>query len=375
MGACLLTNEDKLKVRLVRENLKRVIVMSTILLTLVPIVLLILKINLQDSEIKNIYHGLLIGLEIVVALFFGITLYVKKVKDYVLAPMIFRSFWAFTLIFFLGISYANIMDTQNLGIYYAATAIISLVPLMSVNEYLFYAGVQLLFIFITYKTTDISILNIVCVLALNVAMFGLSRLEYGQRCNMMKMQQKLQSLAKNAEEDPLTGLYNRRGLDHNLNLLLPYSIRNKHMVALLIIDIDNFKKYNDSFGHPQGDKCLKYIAGTIAKTARRSTDIAARIGGEEFVVFIYGTKDLEPVQLAEKIRSNIEALQIAHSPSLGNSIVTVSIGVASMVPENMECVTELYKKADKALYKAKKRGRNIVVFEDKAYGKVAKMAE
>ena len=375
MGAGLLTNEDKLKVRLVRENLKRVFVMSAILLTLTPVVLLIIRIYLNDSEIRSIYQGLLIGLEFVVAIFLGVTLYIKKIKDYVLAPLIIRGFWAFTFIFLLGISYANIMDTGNLGIYYVIIAIVSLIPLLSMKEYLFFAITQLIFLLITYNTINISEFNIVCILALNVALFGMSRLEFEQRCNMMKMQQKLQSLAKNAEEDPLTGLFNRRGLDHNLNMLLPYSIRNKNKVAMLVIDIDNFKKYNDSFGHPQGDQCLKYVAATISKTARRSTDIAARIGGEEFIVFIHGTKDLEPVQLAEKIRSNIEALQIKHSPSLGKSVITVSIGVAAMVPENMECVTELYKKADKALYKAKKNGRNVVVFEDKAYGKVAKMAE
>ncbi len=375
MGAGLLTNEDKLKVRLVRENLKRVIVMSTILLSLVPIVLLMLAILLKDSEIKSIYQGLLIGLELVVAIFLGISIYIKKNKDYILAPLIIRGFWAFMLIFLLGISYANIVDTQNFGIYYVVIAIVSLIPLMTTKEYLLFTIPQFIFLFLTYITNDLSGFNIICILALNVALFGLSRLEFDQRYTMMKMQQKLQSLAKNAEEDPLTGLFNRRGLDRSLNLLLPYSIRNKDKVAMLIIDIDNFKKYNDSFGHPQGDKCLKYVAGIIAKTARRSTDIAARIGGEEFIVFIHGTKDLEPVQLAEKIRSNIEALQIAHSPSLGKSVVTVSVGVAAMVPENMECVTELYKRADKALYKAKKSGRNIVVFEEKAYGKVAKKAE
>lgn len=375
MGGYALTNEDKIKVRLVRENLKRVIVMSIIMLITLPIIYFVVSFYLQESAIKNVYQGLMLALECISAIFFGVALYVKKKRDYGLAPLIFRGFWAFTLIFFLGFSYINILDTKSLGVYCGMIGIISLIPLLSMQENLCYVVVQLIYILILYKTLDIPGVSIACILALNVALFGLSRLEYDQKCNMLRMQQKLQSMAKNAEEDPLTGLFNRRGLDRNLNTLLPYSIRNRSMVALLIIDIDNFKKYNDSFGHPQGDKCLKYVAGTIKKTARRSTDVAARIGGEEFVVFIHGAKELEPVKLAEKVRANVEALQLKHSPTLGRAVVTVSIGVAAMIPTNMDSVTELYKKADKALYKAKKCGRNLVVFEDKAYGRVQKVAK
>ena len=254
-------------------------------------------------------------------------------------------------------------------------AIISLVPLFTLKEYVCYMGVQAIYVFIIHITLSMSVINLISIFILNAALFGLSRFTYGQKKNMLRMQQKLQSMAKNAEEDPLTGILNRRGLDRNLSVLLPYCIRNQSMVALLICDIDNFKRYNDSFGHPMGDKCIKAITGAIKKTARRSTDIVARIGGEEFVVFVHGTKELEPIQLAEKIRANIEAMKIKHSPSVGPTVVTVSIGVSALIPKDMDCMTELYKKADKALYLAKKSGRNVVVYNDKVYGKVKMMAE
>lgn len=368
MGTYALTNEDKLRVRLVRENLKRAIAVSITLAVILPICLIVLSAYEPEGDIRSVYRGFIIGFECIAIVFFCLSFYSKKVKDYLLAPLVCRGFWAFVLIFFLGISYINLMDTKNLGLYCVLTAVLSLVPLFSIYEYVCYISVQMAFVVLVFFTLKLSVFTLLCMIILNIALFILSRFMYQQKYHMFCMQQKLQSMAKNAEEDPLTGLFNRRGLDRNLNLLLPFSIRNKSMIALLILDIDNFKRYNDTFGHPQGDKCLQQVAASIKKTARRSTDIAARVGGEEFVVFIHGTKDLEPIQLAERIRSNIENLQIPHSPSLGkNSVVTVSVGVAMMVPENMECMTELYNKADKSLYVAKKNGRNLVVCGNKAY--------
>lgn len=376
MGAYALTNEEKLKVRLVRENLKRVIVMSSVLASILPICFLALSFCMDQGDVKNLYKGFLIGFEIICLIFLGIGTYAKKMKDYVLGPLIYYGFWAFVLVFFSGISYMTMVDTGNPGVYCVMVTVLSLVPLFTLKEYIFYFAAQMVFVVIIYSTLELSLLSMLCIVFLNAALFALSRFMYEQKRNMLQMQQKLQSMAKNAEEDPLTGLYNRRGLDHHLNILLPFSIRSKSMVALLLMDIDNFKRYNDSFGHPQGDKCLKYVANAIKKTARRSTDIAARIGGEEFVVFINGTKELEPVQLAEKIRANIEAMAIKHSPSVGNNaVVTVSIGVAAMIPKDMECMKELYSKADKSLYIAKKHGRNVVVFEERAYGHVKKAVE
>jgi diguanylate cyclase (GGDEF)-like protein len=369
MGTYALTAEDKIIVRLVRENLKRVIIVSGILTVALPVFFLFFQIYLEASEIKKVYQGFIIGFECISLAFLGLAYYTKREKDYTLAPLVYRGFWSFALLFFFGISYISMLDSNNLGVYYIMVAVISLVPLLTIKEYLVAMGAQAIFIIISYLTLSLSSTNLLGVIVLNVALCGISHLAYVQKCNLFRMQQKLQSLAKNAEEDPLTALYNRRGLDRNLNILLPHNIRSKSLIALIVLDIDNFKLYNDSYGHPQGDKCLKCVANAIRKTASRSTDIAARIGGEEFVVFIHGTKELEPVQLAEKIRANVEAMRIKHSPSLGNAVVTVSVGVAIMIPQNMECMNELYNKADKALYTAKKSGRNVVVFEGKAYGR------
>lgn len=372
MGKYALTTEDKIKVRLVRENLKRVIIMSGIFSVTLPLLFMLFQVFLEDSVVKNVYQGIFIGFEVVSLAFLGLSFYTRRQRDYSLAPYVYRGFWSFVFVFFLGVSYLSILDGNHIGIYYVLISIFSLVPLFTLKEYIPYVLAQGVYVFVVDSLLSIPYYHILGIVVFNLGLCGISYVSYQQKWNMFRMQQKLQSLAKNAGEDPLTGLNNRRGLDRNLNLLLPYSIRNKNMVGFLVIDIDNFKKYNDSYGHPQGDKCLKYVANVIKRTARRSTDIAARIGGEEFVVFIHGTKELEPVQLAEKIRANVEALQIKHSPLLGSAFVTVSVGVASMVPKNMECMSELYEKADQSLYLAKKHGRNLVVYEGKAYGGVSR---
>lgn len=369
MGTYALTVEDKIRVRLVRENLKRVIVVAGILSIALPVFFLFFQFYLETSDIKQVYQGFLIGFECISLAFLGLSFYTKREKDYTLAPMVYRGFWAFVLLFFIGISYISMLDSNNLSVYFITVAVISLVPLLTVKEYLVYMGAQAIFAFIFYLTLSLTTMHLFGFIVLHLALCWISHFFYEQKCNFFRMQQMLQSLAKNAEEDPMTGLFNRRGLDRSLNAILPYCIRNKSMIALIVIDIDNFKLYNDSFGHPEGDRCIKFVANVIRKTARRCTDITARIGGEEFVVFIHGTKDLEPVQLAEKIRANVEAMQIKHNPSLGTAVVTVSLGVASVVPQNMECMSELYSKADKALYTAKKHGRNVVVYDSKAYGR------
>lgn len=370
MGTYALTAEDKIKIRLVRENLKRVIVVSGILTIALPVFFLFFQFYLQSGEIKKVYQGFLVGFECISMAFLGLALYTKRERDYNLAPLVYRGFWGFVLLFFFGISYISMLDSNNMSVYFIMVAVISLVPLLTIREYLFYMGGQAVFILIAYLTLSLTSIHLLGFVILNTALCWISHFSYLQKYNYFYMQQRLQALTKNAEEDPLTGILNRRGLDRNLNVILPYCIRNKSMIAMIILDIDNFKLYNDSFGHPEGDRCIKYVANAIKKTARRSTDFAARIGGEEFVVFVHGTKDLEPVQLAEKIRANVEAMQIKHSPLLGSSVVTVSVGVASIIPSDMECMNELYSKADKALYTAKKHGRNIVVFDGKAYGKV-----
>jgi len=157
--------------------------------------------------------------------------------------------------------------------------------------------------------------------------------------------------------DGLTLIYNRRFFDESLKKELMVSKRNKFPLSLLICDIDNFKFYNDTYGHPAGDECLKKVAQTLANTLKRPGDLAARFGGEEFGIILPFTDQAGANVVAESLRSKIEALQIPHKASLVNKFVTISIGVATVIGEDIDMITFI-DRADQALYKAKLNGKN-----------------
>ncbi len=163
--------------------------------------------------------------------------------------------------------------------------------------------------------------------------------------------------------DGLTGVFNRRAFDRKMRTEWEAACENAAPLSLLMIDVDLFKCYNDTYGHPQGDMMLQAVAITIKSMLRPEADILCRYGGEEFVVILPETELTEAVITAEKIRLSIKALQIP-SPDSGTATrATISIGVASLYPEDSGNPMELIEAADSMLYRAKEMGRNQVQYE------------
>ncbi|MBT3915898.1 MAG: diguanylate cyclase [Rhodospirillaceae bacterium] len=161
--------------------------------------------------------------------------------------------------------------------------------------------------------------------------------------------------------DALTGIANRRRLDEYLENEWRRAARNKYSVSLMMIDIDHFKNFNDTYGHQAGDDCLRDVAKTIANCPQRPSDLVARYGGEEFCVVLPDTPEDSARDLAERVRANVENLAIKHSGSPDFSVVTVSVGVATAAPSDKETNFDgLIKIADEQLYHAKESGRNQV---------------
>jgi len=157
-------------------------------------------------------------------------------------------------------------------------------------------------------------------------------------------------------KDPLTGIHNRRYFDLFLNNEVNRSVRLGSGLAIVLLDIDHFKDYNDTFGHPAGDKVIQNVALCI-KEGRRNTDVAARIGGEEFALVLPETQVEGALIVAEKIQEAI------HSSLSFEHRITVSIGISSLSGADIKAET-LVKEADLALYEAKQAGRDrICVFE------------
>jgi diguanylate cyclase (GGDEF)-like protein len=164
---------------------------------------------------------------------------------------------------------------------------------------------------------------------------------------------------REATRDPLTGLYNRRYFDQALHCELTTARRTGREISLLVCDIDQFKAYNDNYGHQQGDMCLQQVAACLKQNLSRNIDWIARYGGEEFVVVLPDTDLNGAVHVAERLIKAVKNLGIIHEYSSLNKVVTLSIGAASSV--SADNARKLFELADQNLYRAKQQGRNRVV--------------
>jgi diguanylate cyclase (GGDEF)-like protein len=164
--------------------------------------------------------------------------------------------------------------------------------------------------------------------------------------------------------DSLTGIFNRYYFDLTLSQLWWKNLVSKKPISLILCDVDYFKLYNDTYGHQQGDICLRQVAQTIKNILQRQDDIVARYGGEEFVVILPNTNPSGAIAIATRIQEGIQAQKITHAPSPVNEYVTISCGVACIIPNPNSSTEKLLEQADIALYQAKKQGRNLIIFRD-----------
>ncbi len=176
-----------------------------------------------------------------------------------------------------------------------------------------------------------------------------------------QLQKANQMLERLSHIDALTGIANRRYFEKSLELEWRRARRNKSPFAMLMIDVDFFKNYNDHYGHPAGDKCLQAISQAMA-FLKRSGDLASRYGGEEFCVILPETDEVGAGHIADRIRDHVAEMAIPHARSSVSPVVTVSIGIAAGIPGPKDDASDLVAAADQALYQAKQAGRNSVRF-------------
>ena len=161
--------------------------------------------------------------------------------------------------------------------------------------------------------------------------------------------------------DGLTGLANRRTFDLAWDAEWQRASRQGLPLAIAMVDVDQFKAYNDHYGHQSGDLCLKILAQTLGSMAQRPGELAARYGGEEFVVILPGLSGAEAYAAMERIRAAVQAQGLPHAKATVAGVVTISVGVASRVPRQGESSASLVQEADVAMYQAKEKGRNQIM--------------
>ena len=168
------------------------------------------------------------------------------------------------------------------------------------------------------------------------------------------------TLKINTDVDPLTQIANRRRFDDTMTVEINKAKRTGTILSVLLLDIDHFKFYNDTYGHLEGDSCLKKVAAALSTSLKRPKDLAARWGGEEFACLLPNTNAKGAQNVAEVLREAIQNLSIPHKSSPVNEVVTVSVGVVASNPMDDNSFDNLLKRADEALYQAKESGRNRI---------------
>lgn len=171
-------------------------------------------------------------------------------------------------------------------------------------------------------------------------------------------------IAALAQHDPLTGARNRRSFDDHLARVWTQAAENRGALAIILIDVDHFKAYNDRYGHLAGDDALRRVAGAVQEFTRRSSDVFARYGGEEFAAILPGVEGGQAMRIAESMRRAVLELGIEHRGSPTHGTVTISLGVAAIEPGLARDFRGAVQLADEALYQAKVNGRNRTEFRD-----------
>ena len=174
----------------------------------------------------------------------------------------------------------------------------------------------------------------------------------------------IQDLFNKANVDPLTGLYNRRYMDSSVERIMGLLSRSNGLFSVLMLDIDFFKRFNDTYGHDAGDKCLQAVAHALAYTVSRVNDIVVRYGGEEFAIVLPNTDSSGACSFAEKLIHNVRELNIPHEKNEAATCVTISIGVTTGTVDYKQDLNMYLKKADEALYESKESGRNKYTYLD-----------
>ena len=174
----------------------------------------------------------------------------------------------------------------------------------------------------------------------------------------------IQNLFTEANYDALTGIYNRRFMESNLQRIMEFLSRSSGLLSVLMIDIDYFKRYNDTYGHEKGDACLKTVAQTLTDSIPRTNDFVARYGGEEFIVVLPNTDKTGVCMIAKKLLENVRMANIPHASSAIAQYVTISVGVTTGKVAYEQSWEEFLNRADEALYISKQNGRNQYTYLD-----------
>ena len=244
---------------------------------------------------------------------------------------------------------------------------ISLVPVLAPVRYLIIWGIEMALMVTMAAVRHLDVVTITSFVLISIMGLMLSFICYSGLLRKLDYKLSLDLAISEAETDPMTGLLNRRGLEHRIENIWALCIRQQIKIAVIMIDIDNFKKYNDAFGHPEGDECIKAVTGMIRKCIRRRTDYGARVGGEEFLVLLTDIEASQAIRWTLNLQKSIADLKIPHASTNFSPYVSISAGISTATVYNDTEFEKLREEADQALYESKRNGRDRIYYHGKCY--------
>ena len=352
-------------------NMKRAYLSSILLSVAVPVSVIAACIgNWSGVFARNTYIIVAGLMEVFQLLFMFVLRKQYSLDEFDRFHAIYTAYFYVTFVYLMFGAVCDIVQSGSILFYLAACVYIVFIPAFTKAEcigILIFQTVVVILLSIV-SSMDLRMFFDVCII--QDATILLVAYQHNLAVQRVRVNMQLKRKKDYSEHDALTGLYNRRGLDARIKAIWPFCERNRLSVAMIAVDVDYFKKYNDTFGHPKGDECLKTVAGILKNSAQRSTDVVTRTGGEEFIVFVQDMDEESLISLAMKIRNNLDQKHIEHAYYGVSKYVTVSMGIAGFVPAYNNDFKKLYQEADNALYLAKKNGRNCIVYDGKVYGSI-----
>lgn len=356
------TGTDRQKCTLERKNVQRIFCVTLLLAVIACVSVMVLhKDNSFALPEKSVAMVAFYAISSVAFSCFAYHLLKRKSKK--------SELWLFQMMYLIVntsfltyISYFLWKNTGSFLLYVLVVLLNSCVLLYDKGEYALCAGIECLMpVVLLYEKAMTPHYGVVSAAVHLIAGVVAYEVYKGHR-QAEEYRRKYIQEVKAAEMDPLTKISNSRGMMRRVVSVWPALEEANRAVAVMVIDVDHFKKYNDRFGHPAGDACLCRVADIVRRTIKGKQAFVSRIGGEEFLVFIHGLGEESVYALAEQIRSNVEAAGMPHAEDAKYRNVTVSVGVATDRCSGEISFSGMYRRADRELYRAKNSGRNRVGF-------------
>lgn len=358
---------------------------TDITLTRAKIVITIVLIFQISNVLTNIFFAAHPGYQVlawtgigamsIVCVVFGVLMYMLRKNMFAscqrISNRINHGFWTLLMLTSHIFIALNFFETQSLENFIMLSLVFAAFPIMTIQQIASYISVSFslsLGLALLANLPASAILQMVGMALLTVYLaerrYSRALIDFIESRELFATKKQLEYLA---ETDPLTGILNRRGMELRLDSIRRAQRRVGESISLFMIDIDNFKRYNDQYHHQAGDKCLLRISEELRRCARRETDIVARVGGEEFVIVALNLSKTELLQFSKHILESIRKLHITFE----NAYVTISIGVACNECESPRVdeafLQKLLEQADEALFSAKKAGRNCISMAGEIY--------